>query len=61
MSTAVSLIRKKPMKMTLAVHEVQTKTANSAFLAEAMVRVSHGQVRLMNLAFGAQPRVLAPQ
>lgn len=54
--------------MILAVYEIQTKMANSAFLAEAMVRISHRisatsehRVRLMNLAFGAQSPVLAPQ
>lgn len=41
MSTPVSLMKKKPMTMTLAMHEMQTKKANSAFLAQAVVRISH--------------------
>lgn len=68
MSTPVSLIKKKPMKITLAVLEIQTKKENSAFLAEAMVRIYHQfsassehHVRLLNLAFGAQHHVLSPQ
>lgn len=56
------------MKMTLAVLEIQTKKENSAFLAEAMVRIYHQfsassehHVKLLNLAFGAQHHVLSPQ